>query len=40
MTYAPINVAAKFGMFADRWTPKIVARMNDYHLKPATRAAT
>jgi mannose-6-phosphate isomerase-like protein (cupin superfamily) len=31
--YAAINFAEKLGRFADRWSPKIIARMNDYHFK-------
>ena len=31
----PINLAAKLGRFSDLWSPKIVAQMNDYHLKLA-----
>jgi len=33
MTYLPINLQKKFALFADHWSPKIIARMNDYHLK-------
>ena len=33
MSYAPINFAEKLGRFTDRWSPKIVARLNDYHFK-------
>ena len=33
MRYAPISLAEKFGKFSDRWSPKIIARLNDYHVK-------
>ena len=33
MNYEAINFEEKFGRFAERWSPKIVARMNDYHFK-------
>lgn len=33
MRYAPINLAEKFRKFTDHWSPKIIARMNDYHVK-------
>lgn len=31
--YTSINLSEKFSAFSDRWAPKIIARMNDYHLK-------
>ncbi|MFH1068029.1 MAG: cupin domain-containing protein [Candidatus Glassbacteria bacterium] len=33
MDYAPINLAEKFTRFSDHWSPKIIAQVNDYHLK-------
>lgn len=33
MDYEPINLGTKLGKFSDRWSPKIIARMNDYHFK-------
>jgi mannose-6-phosphate isomerase-like protein (cupin superfamily) len=33
MDYQAINLQAKFALFADQWSPKIIARMNDYHFK-------
>jgi mannose-6-phosphate isomerase-like protein (cupin superfamily) len=33
MERKPINFAEKLSKFSDRWSPKIVARMNDYHFK-------
>jgi len=33
MSRHPINLARKLEMFSDRWAPKIIARMNDYHFK-------
>jgi len=35
MTYEPINLKAKFGMFNEQWQPKIIAQLNDYHFKLA-----
>lgn len=28
-----INLADKFGMFSEHWSPKIIAQMNDYQFK-------
>jgi len=33
MTYTPLNLQEKFGLFSDQWSPRIVARLNDYHIK-------
>lgn len=33
MDYRPINFADKFELFGDKWTPKVVAEMNDYQFK-------
>lgn len=33
MNYSAINLEQKFGLFAERWTPKVVAEMNDYQFK-------
>jgi hypothetical protein len=33
MPYSPINLSEKFGRFGERWAPRIVAQMNDYHFK-------
>ena len=33
MNYEAINFAEKLARFSERWSPKIVARMNDYHFK-------
>ena len=35
MDYEPINLDEKFGKFSERWSPRVVARMNDYHFKLA-----
>ena len=35
MTIKVINLAEKFSNFAEHWQPKIVAQMNDYHVKLA-----
>ena len=29
----PINVQKKLSLFTDQWAPKIIARLNDYHVK-------
>ena len=33
MEHTVINLEEKLGKFQDHWSPKIVAQMNDYHLK-------
>ena len=33
--YEAINLSDKFGKFSERWSPRVVARMNDYHFKLA-----
>ena len=33
MNYTPINLEQKFGKFVERWSPRVVAEMNDYQLK-------
>ncbi len=30
-----VNFDRKFELFSDKWAPKIVAQMNDYHFKLA-----
>ena len=35
MDYESINLTDKFGKFSERWSPRVVARMNDYHFKLA-----
>lgn len=30
-----VNLQQKFSLFTDRWSPRIVARINDYHVKIA-----
>ena len=35
MGYEAINLADKFGKFSEKWSPRVVARMNDYHFKLA-----
>ncbi len=32
-TYAATNFAEKLAQFGERWSPKIIAQMNDYHFK-------
>ena len=33
MDYTPVNFKEKLSKFSDHWSPKIIARMNDYHFK-------
>ena len=33
MHYSSINLVEKFYKFSEQWSPKIIARMNDYHFK-------
>jgi mannose-6-phosphate isomerase-like protein (cupin superfamily) len=33
MDLKPINIQEKLAKFSDHWSPKIIARMNDYHFK-------
>jgi mannose-6-phosphate isomerase-like protein (cupin superfamily) len=35
MYYSPISLKEKFSKFSDQWSPKIIAQMNDYHIKLA-----
>jgi len=35
MNYQPINLKDKLENFSEHWSPKIIAQMNDYHLKLA-----
>ena len=35
MNYSPINLQEKLSKFAEHWSPKIIAQMNDYHIKLA-----
>lgn len=29
----PVDLASKFALFSDHWSPKLVARINDYEVK-------
>ena len=31
--YSAINFNDKFALFSERWSPRIIAQMNDYHFK-------
>jgi mannose-6-phosphate isomerase-like protein (cupin superfamily) len=33
MNYKAINLNQKFGLFCERWQPKVIAEMNDYQFK-------
>ena len=33
MSNTVINLAEKFNLFSEQWSPKIIAQMNDYHFK-------
>lgn len=35
MDYRPVNLEEKLAVFEEQWAPKIVAQMNDYHVKLA-----
>jgi mannose-6-phosphate isomerase-like protein (cupin superfamily) len=35
MTAEPVDLAAKFDLFSELWSPKLVARLNDYEVKLA-----
>ncbi len=35
MNYEPINFADKLSKFSERWSPRVVARLNDYEFKLA-----
>ena len=35
MKHHPINVAQKFSMFSEHWSPRVVAELNDYQVKLA-----
>ncbi len=35
MSYSAINFADKFNKFNERWSPKVIAEMNDYQFKLA-----
>ncbi len=38
MTRQPIDLKQKFSLFTERWSPKVVAEMNDYQFKIARLA--
>jgi mannose-6-phosphate isomerase-like protein (cupin superfamily) len=33
MTYIAINLQEKFALFSERWSPRVIAQMNDYQFK-------
>ena len=35
MKYSAVSLEEKFSKFTDKWSPKIIAQLNDYHLKLA-----
>ena len=35
MDHHPINIKNKFKLFSEHWSPKIIAKMNDYEFKIA-----
>jgi mannose-6-phosphate isomerase-like protein (cupin superfamily) len=35
MIHEPINFSEKLSKFTEHWSPKIIAQLNDYHLKLA-----
>ena len=35
MVNEPVDIAEKLSLFTERWSPKVVARLNDYEIKVA-----
>lgn len=35
MVNRPVDIAEKFSLFSEHWSPKVVARLNDYEIKLA-----
>jgi mannose-6-phosphate isomerase-like protein (cupin superfamily) len=35
MEFQAVSLKSKFNLFDERWSPKIISRMNDYHVKLA-----
>jgi mannose-6-phosphate isomerase-like protein (cupin superfamily) len=33
MNHRPVDLAEKFSLFVEHWSPKVVARLNDYEVK-------
>lgn len=33
MAHDPVDLAAKLSLFTEHWSPKVVARLNDYEIK-------
>ena len=33
MAHVPVDLAEKLSLFSERWSPKVVARLNDYEIK-------
>ena len=33
MSHSPVDLAEKLSLFSESWSPKVVARMNDYEIK-------
>jgi mannose-6-phosphate isomerase-like protein (cupin superfamily) len=33
MTHRPVDLAERLAQFSDHWSPKVVARLNDYEIK-------
>lgn len=33
MTNRPVDIAERFSLFSEHWSPKVVARLNDYEIK-------
>lgn len=33
MPYEPVDLGAKLSQFTDHWSPKVIARLNDYEIK-------
>jgi hypothetical protein len=35
VTYQPVDLADKLASFSEHWSPKVIARLNDYEVKLA-----
>ncbi|MCB1644610.1 MAG: cupin domain-containing protein [Pseudomonadales bacterium] len=35
MNYDPVNIKSKLALFDERWSPRVIAEMNDYQFKLA-----
>ena len=33
MNFQPIDIESKFALFSEQWSPKVIAKINDYLVK-------